>query len=700
MTMTHEARNTAAAPGKDRSGQRTDIQGLRALAVALVVLFHLWPNRLTGGYVGVDVFFVISGYLIIGHLVRETASTGSVSLLDFWSRRIRRLLPAAFLVLAACLVIAWFIGPGSQLRENLVEILGSALYVENWVLASNSIDYLAADNAPSLVQHFWSLSVEEQFYIVWPLLIVAAVWAAVRSRRFPPRRAILVVLTVVFVASLAWSAINTYSSPASAYFVTTTRAWEFAAGGLLGFLPARLLSAGREPVRAAVAWLAATAIVLCAFWLNAESPFPGIVALLPVSATVVLIAIGETTPAWSLARLARLQPIQALGDASYSLYLWHWPLIVVAPLLIGAPLNVWSKIAVGATAILLALLTKTLVEDPMRFRVRWFQQRLGAFLFAAIGIVLVVSLIWSLNARLDQQDQARAAEVAELTACLGAAAMVPDNGCTQPFAVTDTVDPTFAAGDVFYGAGSALSSGACGAKDDGKLAHCEFGDLVSPSVTIGHIGSSVGEHLVEPLAQAAAAQGWRYIPEVRAACDGFMTPTEAERRIEQRLVNEAPERTRSCPAWGDAAFEYFTDRDDVDIVLINSRGVIATPEAVAKVQRLVASGKQVYFIDDLYQFPGPGTAPACVEAAAGAYDPCAFNVGDLSARAVALKQSFGIDTIPMWPNYCSADGTCHVVVGGLIVYFDADHFTLSFSRTLVPYLVTVLDPIIAKATQS
>src|SRR5262245_21315525 len=175
MTNTLKRRRENPAP-QDKStpaaGFRTDIQALRAVAVLAVVLNHLWPARLSGGYVGVDVFFVISGFLITSHLGKEIAESGRVRLGRFYARRIRRLLPATFLVLAFCLVTAYFLLPYPRWAATAEHVVASAVYGENWLLSSESVNYMAADAAPSLVQHYWSLSVEEQFYLVWPLLLV------------------------------------------------------------------------------------------------------------------------------------------------------------------------------------------------------------------------------------------------------------------------------------------------------------------------------------------------------------------------------------------------------------------------------------------------------------------------------------------------------------------------------------------------
>lgn len=177
-----------------RSELRLELQGLRAVAVLLVIAYHLFPGRVSGGYVGVDVFFVVSGFLITSHLVREADAKGRVSLLGFWARRARRLLPASLLVLATCAALTWGYLPRSLWGQTLHEIVTSALYVQNWALASQAVDYSAMGNAPTLVQHYWSLSVEEQFYLVWPLLVVAALLFARRRPALSLRRVLLVVL--------------------------------------------------------------------------------------------------------------------------------------------------------------------------------------------------------------------------------------------------------------------------------------------------------------------------------------------------------------------------------------------------------------------------------------------------------------------------------------------------------------------------
>ncbi|HEY3879032.1 MAG TPA: acyltransferase, partial [Trebonia sp.] len=238
----------------------------------MVVIYHLYPSALPGGFAGVDVFFVISGYLITGHLWRGYAQTGKVGLADFWGRRARRLVPAAALVLTVTWIAARIIEPATQLANTAQQILASALYYQNWQLSSDAVNYFKSANAATPVQHFWSLSIEEQFYLIWPLLFLLAtlLTAILAMRRAAPalagteqaapvlantgartRRAALGVLTAALViASLAYSIHETDANAPAAYFMTTTRMWELGAGGLLALAPAwltRALARARRP---------------------------------------------------------------------------------------------------------------------------------------------------------------------------------------------------------------------------------------------------------------------------------------------------------------------------------------------------------------------------------------------------------------------------------------------------------------------
>lgn len=341
--------------------RKAEIQGLRAIAVGSVLLFHIWPSLIPGGYVGVDVFFVISGYLITGLLFREAQATGSISLLAFYARRVRRLLPAATAVLVAVAIFLPLL-PRARWQETIHEIVASALYVENWQLARLAVDYLGGENAPSPLQHYWSLSIEEQFYIAWPLIMLGVL--AMARRTTDIRRAFFLVLLAIFSVSLVASIVLTASDPVTAYFVTHTRVWELTLGGLLALvvLPP-LSSAVREAMR--VLGLAGIGIACVAF--STDTRFPGAAALLPTLGAALVIAAGKSSAERSTYKVLALRPMQYLGDISYSVYLWHWPLIVFASLhLADSRISPTMGGFILAATIVLAAASKRFIEDPFR----------------------------------------------------------------------------------------------------------------------------------------------------------------------------------------------------------------------------------------------------------------------------------------------------------------------------------------------
>lgn len=313
---------------------RPEVQALRALAVALVVVYHLRADWLPGGYIGVDVFFVISGFLITGIMAREVERTGGLRLGHFYARRARRILPAAAVTIVVVVAAAVTFLPPTRWLSVGDQALSSALFFQNWLLAAESVDYLAEGSAPSPFQHFWSLAIEEQFYSLWPVVLV--VLAGVLARAARPgafRVAAAAVLVVITGASLLTSVLMTATGEPSAYFVTHTRAWELGAGGLLALVG----TSGRPDSRAmgVLSWAGVAAILIAAFTFTGATAFPGIAAVLPVAGTMAVIYAGRSTGGWSTRWIVDRPSVQWLGNASYSLYLWHWPVIVILPFALG-----------------------------------------------------------------------------------------------------------------------------------------------------------------------------------------------------------------------------------------------------------------------------------------------------------------------------------------------------------------------------
>jgi len=342
-----------------------EIQVLRAVAVTLVVLYHYWPDTLTGGYVGVDAFFVISGYLITSHLLREVDRTGILRLWAFYARRARRLLPASIFVLLFVALGTFLLLPSDLWSSTAHELAASGFYVQNLWLASKAVTYSASNDVASPVTHYWSLSAEEQFYLVWPALIILAYVVARRWLRGRTTTTVGFTLLAVTAGSFVFSVWATAAHGAAAYFITPTRAWEFGTGALVVLLMRRWV----PPLGVAVLlrWLGLAGLLAAAWLFTGATAFPGYAAALPVAATAAVIVAGDTGGADPSYVLFRLRPVQWLGDASYSIYLWHWPLLMFAPYVLRHSLTTPELLVLILLCLVISGLSRRFAEDATRF---------------------------------------------------------------------------------------------------------------------------------------------------------------------------------------------------------------------------------------------------------------------------------------------------------------------------------------------
>jgi peptidoglycan/LPS O-acetylase OafA/YrhL len=348
------------APG-DRKF-RPDVEGLRAVAVLLVVLYHADIPWLTGGFVGVDVFFVLSGFVITGLLLRERATSGTTKLLNFYGRRSRRILPAATLVIMLT-VLAAYHWLGFLTGDDTVVVGRTAsLFYANFHFISTGTNYLGSQAPPSALQNFWSLSVEEQFYVLYPTLFIvtALAWSRVNLRL-----KLTIVLTVSIVASFIWSIVQTSSNGTAAYFSPFTRAWELALGGLVAVASLQLAKLPRS-VALAMTWIGLGGILLAGFAYSATTTYPGSAVALPVISTALVVAGGTAAPRLGAEWILRLPPFRWLGKLSYSLYLWHWPILIIAAQYAGHPLSVKDNLGWVLLALAFSIVSYFVVENPLR----------------------------------------------------------------------------------------------------------------------------------------------------------------------------------------------------------------------------------------------------------------------------------------------------------------------------------------------
>lgn len=649
-----------------------------------VLLFHLWPKRVPGGYVGVDIFFVISGYLITSHLMREVVTTGRIQVGRFWARRAKRLLPAslAVLLLTAVAVILWV--PRSLWDQFLGEVVAATLYVENWRLAGDSVDYLAATNAPSPVQHFWTLSVEEQFYVALPLLLLLGM---LLLRKMPRTRAALVVVSACTVASLAYSVWFTVWSPSESFFSTLTRAWEFGIGALIAFLP---MAPPRARVPLTVAGLVGAGAAILAY--SGETPFPGIAALLPVLATAAIIFAGANT---FLATIGATRPVAFLGRTSYSIYLIHWPLIVIVPFVTGHDLRTLEKVAILVSTVILAWLCTTYIEDPVRFSPRLLgrsRPRIVA-VWVAAGMAVVIAVSLSAITVNNAERQAAAALAIELTdgapECFGAAALDPE--------LAPCVNPELD--------GTVVPAPADAATDDDNRPEC-WSNVQRPGFRVCSlgpeeysrhilaIGDSHNNTLVGVYATIADTLGWRIDVAGHTGC--YWTTADVPR--------PSPEMTQACADWRQSAQDHISSSTDLDAILVtrSSAGEDASDEIVEGLveawESRPSGTKLIALLDNPWL---PADTVQCVERnLSDAGENCGqpreaalFDDGMLRAA----EQVDGAEVIDLTDYYCTAD-ECPAVVGGVLVYRDGGHLTATYAATLTPYLAGALVDILGSDT--
>lgn len=686
-TMSAERPVPALDPApRPQHALRGDIQGLRALAVGIVLLYHLRPSWLPGGFVGVDVFFVISGFLIIGTLTGEVRRSGTVVLRDFYARRIRRLLPAATVTLLATVAAVVLLLPQSQWPKIMREVVGSALNAQNWLLAFLSNDYGHATAGASPVQHYWSLAVEEQFYLVIPLLLIAA---AALARRLDGRtmRYAVVAIAVVTVASFVFSVVYTRLDHGAAYFVTPTRMWELGVGGLAAMVLHRV-SLGRT-ARELLGWLGFAAVAFSAVYYTTDLQFPGWVAAVPVLGTAAMLVATDTL----LGRLLSVRPVRYLGDISYSLYLWHWPVIVVMlELSDNEQLSTEEMLVAAVLSLVLAAVSKRFVEDP--FRRNRFGRRRGTYAFGAVLVVVSVvaaSVPWFAAQR--ELDRL-ASNAAAGNTHPGAMAIDPRDPQPAPPGVPLVPDPAVANEDGPYR--NSVGDDCHVYQPTFAEDSCSWGDA-SAQKTVVLLGDSHAAQYSTPLIDFVQGPGrgqWKVKAMTRNGCP-FTTvpPSEAGWPLtvcsdqNNAVLDQVKALKPDLVVLSGMSRESYAEDlkwtwDSREDMLRGYRDVLGAFSA-ANIPTAV--------IKDL---PRPnGQVPRCLERNRGDAAACgtpraeAFaGEGDPLVEAAAAHPSTKIVDLTPW--YCR-DDLCPAVVGNVVVYRN-NHVTNTYSRTLATPLLSQL----------
>ncbi len=688
----------AAAPARSARSFRPDIDGLRAVAILLVVAYHVGFGAVRGGFVGVYFFFVISGFLITGKLLAEVQTSSGVRLRSFWAGRVRRLVPALAAMVAVVLVLALVALSPIEWNRAATEGAASLAYVSNLLFARQATDYFAADPNASLFLHTWSLGVEEQFYLLWPLLVVGIAWCF-RRRVAHRRGAFVVALSAVGVVSFGLATILTARGSPWSFFSLPTRAWEFAVGGLLAsfLLPrtgstadaaggqdrdlavalesgpsAGAASAGARPhaLGASVgAALGVGLVIVAAVTFSDATPYPGVATVVPVLGTAMIILAGHYATRSPVIRALGVRPAQRLGRVSYSWYLWHWPFILLAVAVLGHDTTT-TRLAGALVGLAIAAVALFLVENPIRFDARLVARPARTFAVGAgvtlIGLALTFGVHRAAQRRLDEPFYRRI-EVAQAGAAAGGDAV-----CRS------TRSP------------------------DG-IEYCEYGDPTATK-TVLLTGDSHAAQWVPAFAAAAHDEQIRLLVHTRGGCPSVDVPIARSttrlvpsenclqfRRDTERLIDTFHPNAvvlANADYEGRILDDHNTLPDAAGQLDIWQQGLRSTIASLQRTDRRVGV---------VLENPGLAADPNICLARTQSIDGCTPTRSEaltgseqFNSRQRAVTDAAGpIPTFDIAPTLCGPT-TCVLEHDGELVYQDAGHLTPGFTASQAPAIAGFL----------
>ena len=609
----------------------TQIQGLRALAALLVTLFHAkWVN---GGFIGVDIFYVISGFLITGLLLREIERTGTINFKEFYARRFKRLLPTSFFVLLVTAVASWLLIPATMRSSLGRDIIAASLYVSNYLFAWWQADYQNLDATPSPVIHYWSLAVEEQFYLIWPLLIL---FFFIAATKFKKKILLTFLVAAVTALSFIFSIYQTETSPIWAFYSLPTRAWELGLGALLVLLP---------PIKTKklVGLLGFILIIVSAFIFGETTAFPGVNAVLPVLGTVMLISTINSWPPF-LNDVANSRMFQWLGEISYPLYLWHWPLLVLPSTYFARPLAIYERILAIIATIILADLTHRFIEEPFRKH-----KTEPILVFKRSGVITLVSvligtaIIFSSSDKIDVSGINGAVSLAQIKA----RPLVYDDGCHANYAQT-------------------------------KSDECIYADTKSDKTMVLY-GDSHAAQWFPALVEIASRSGYRLISLTKSACPS----------VDTVRLDQGGFKMSRCKQWRINTIKRIQEINP-DVLIMSSFQYFAQPPRFTDREKWWNDGQRklltevknisphlIYITDT----PHPlRDIPACL--ANYSISKC-----NTTQRSEDLSIS-GFNVIN--PNSWLCSRVCPAVKDGVVAYRDASHISVDIAIALIPRLTQAL----------
>ena len=662
---------------------RPEIEGVRAVAALLVAVYHIWLGSVSGG---VDVFFIVSGYLITTSLLSKMEREGRINLFEYLLGLAKRLFPIAFTVLLFTTLLSILILPMTVWKQTIPEIFSSAFYYQNWQLANTAVDYLAQDNGASPFQHFWALSIQGQFYITWPLLIISAYFIARKVFKLPVRLTLLTVLSIIFTASLGYSIYITSVNQPWAYFDTFARVWEFSLGGIVALLIPYLNF--QKSAGFVLGWLGLAVICFTGILLPVSSVFPGYAALLPTGGVILVIIAAERGSHYGVEKLLGSKPFLFLGSISYGFYLWHWPILIFYYAYTGTEtVSYLGGFAILLSAFLLSIISVKFLESPVRkLSVKQSKTKLTGILVSIMLPVLLVGISWgvyvngqeSVIEEIDfgndvvsedmkgNSDSESNDEIIyeDYPGARSISHNIKPNADIKPFPSPVNAKDDFPS---FYFDKDCYIN-----RQGSGVSKCSYGETENPEYTIALVGGSHSGHWFPALEIVADRQNLRIDLYNKDAC-----------RFSDDDMNER--LSESCMEWNEAVMEPLrADPPDLIFTTANlSRGATIPPGYLNKWKELEGVTKVFAVRDNPRMLVDP---PTCVEK---------------TPSDCSKPREEAVSEIPPWENtenipnnvifadmteyFCDED-MCSPVIGNVLVYRDTHHLTASYSMTMAPAL--------------
>lgn len=646
---------------------RPEIEGIRTIATLLIAVYHIWFGRVSGG---VDVFFILSGFLITMSLLSRIERTGAVNLGEFLLGLSKRLFTQALLVIVFIGGLSLVFLPQIEWGEIIKHMTASTLYYENWRLAFDSVDYLAQDNSASPFQHYWSLGVQVQFYIIWPLIIIAVYFLAQKVFKSPMRKTFLVALIIIFTASISYSIYQTNLNQPWAYFDTFARMWEFSVGGLLALiLPYLFLN---KWVNTLLGWLGLLIICLTGVLLPVSTVFPGYLALVPISGVILIIVASENSTRFGVDRILSLKPLIFLGGLTYGIYLWHWPLLIfyqsymntkTVPIIDGA-------LILFATLVLSYISTKLIEAPVLKFDIRKMKRTIVALLAVMLCITGSSTILISLYI-----DKVKAETVVTNH---------NDEDYPGARAIYEQIEPTKGLEpipsllDIKQDLPSFYDQKECLAKNKIEVKKCSYNELDNPDYTIALVGGSHSGH---------------WFPALKILAEELNFQLDLYNHDGCRFTNEDSlnQLTEKCLDWNANLIEQLKV-DPPDLVFTTSTvnkhdtvplGYIGQWSQLEGITTIFAVRDNPRMKENI---------PSCLENTDNPLD-CAITRDQGVSKVIPWENTEGIPSNVIFTDltdYFCDDTTCHPVIGNVIVYRDNNHLTAQYAKSLAPALRTPL----------